>query len=336
MKSPVAPTSRAAGAVDTAAVRTISSGQLLFAAGLLFVVLVAVYFKFFQTQVRWALVEPADWGHTLLVPAISGYFVWLRREELLAQPFKANWLGFPIVLLGIGAYIASAFGPSWFVVHHNAQGVSLGITLFGLILQLCGWRATKILLFPLCYFVVFGQSISDRLLQLVTERMQDWSAIGSFYALALIGIDVDRSGNVISIYVDGEPRQLNVAEACSGMRMLVAFLALGVAIAYTGLSRNWQRALLIAAGFPVALGVNVLRVFTLGILCLYDANFAAGDFHSFIGLVWLVPALFFYLGIMWFLSNLFVDESQKGADGLKHAASASGASTESKRGNDAH
>jgi exosortase/archaeosortase family protein len=151
-------------------------------------------------------------------------------------------------------------------VHHNAQGVSLGITLFGLILQICGWRATKLLLFPLCYFVVFGQSISDRLLQLITERMQDWSAIGSFYALALIGIDVDRSGNVISIYVNGEPRQLNVAEACSGMRMLVAFLALGVAIAYTGLTRNWQRALLIAAGFPVALGVNVLRVFTLGIL----------------------------------------------------------------------
>jgi len=101
------------------------------------------------------------------------------------------------------------------------------------------------------------------------------------------------------------------------MRMLVAFLALGVAIAYTGLSRNWQRALLIAAGFPVALGVNVLRVFTLGILSLYDANFAAGDFHSFIGLVWLVPALLFYLGIMWFLSNLFVDEKQERAFGKK-------------------
>jgi len=313
----VAPSSRATGSASAASVRTISTGQLLLAGGVLLVVLVAVYFKFFQTQVRWALVEPADWGHTLLVPAISGYFVWLRREELLAEPFKANWLGFPIVLLGIAAYVASAFGPSWFVVHHNAQGVSLGITLFGLILQICGWRATKLLLFPLCYFVVFGQSISDRLLQLITERMQDWSAIGSFYALALIGIDVDRSGNVISIYVNGEPRQLNVAEACSGMRMLVAFLALGVAIAYTGLTRNWQRALLIAAGFPVALGVNVLRVFTLGILSLYDANFAAGDFHSFIGLVWLVPALLFYLGIMWFLSNLFVDEKQERAAGQK-------------------
>ncbi len=169
-------------------------------------VVVAVYFKFFQTQVRWAFLEPADWGHTLLVPFISGYFVWLRREELLAQPFRANWLGFPIILVGIAAYIASAFGPSWFVVHHNAQGFALGITIFGMILQVCGWRATKILLFPLAYFVVFGQSISDRLLQLVTERMQDWSAVGAYAMLAVCGVDVDRSGNVISVYVDGAPR----------------------------------------------------------------------------------------------------------------------------------
>jgi exosortase len=298
-------------AASSAPLVTLSSGQMVLAAALACVVLVAVYFKFFQTQVRWALLEPADWGHTLLVPFISGYFVWLRREDLLAQPFRANWLGFPIILVGIAAYVASAFGPSWFVVHHNAQGLSLGVTLFGMILQVCGWRATKILLFPLAYFVVFGQSISDRLLQLVTERMQDWSAVGAYAMLLVCGVDVDRSGNVISVYVDGTPRQLNVAEACSGMRMLVAFLALGVAIAYTGLARNWQRTLLVAAGFPVALGVNVLRVFTLGILSLYDSNFAAGDFHSFVGLVWLVPALLLYLGIMWFLSNLFVDERRE-------------------------
>jgi hypothetical protein len=65
---------------------------------------------------------------------------------------------------------------------------------------------------------------------------------------------------------------------------------------------------LVLSGIPVAIGVNVLRVFTLGILSLYDANFAAGDFHSFIGLVWLLPALGFFLGIMWFLRNLFVEQ----------------------------
>ena len=133
------------------------------------------------------------------------------------------------------------------------------------------------------------------------------------------GIDVERSGNIITVFVNGEATPLNVAEACSGMRMLVAFLALGVAIAYTGLGRTWQRTALIAAGVPVAIGVNILRVYTLGLLSLWSVDFTTGDFHSFIGLVWLVPALLFYLGIMWFLRNLFVEEQAESKPGGANA-----------------
>jgi exosortase len=249
--------------------------------------LIAVFWVFVKQQVLQAFEQPADWGHTLLVPFMSAYFAYLKKDEILAQPFKANWYGLPIVVFGVAAYVASTFGPSWFVLHHNARGLSIGITLFGLSLQILGWKATKYLLF--------------------TQRMQDWSAVGAWALLAVFGIDVERSGNVITVFVNGVPNQLNVAEACSGMRMLVAFLALGVAIAYTGLDVFWQRTALVVAGIPVAIGVNVLRVFTLGILSLYDSNFAAGDFHSFVGLVWLMPALVIYLGIMWFLRHLFVE-----------------------------
>lgn len=297
----------------------LSTAQLVLLGLGLLAALVAVFWVFVEGQFRMALEAPADWGHTLIVPFISGYFVYLRKDELLAKPFTANWLGLPIVIFGVAFYVASTFGPSWFVLHHNARGLSIGITLFGLSLQLLGWRATRIMLFPLAYWVAFGQTVSDRLLQVVTQSMQDWSALGAFGLLKLFGVDVERGGNVITVFVNGEPNQLNVAEACSGMRMLVAFLALGVAIAYTGLSVTWQRVALVLSGVPVAIGVNVLRVFTLGILSLWDANFASGDFHSFVGLVWLVPALMLYLGIMWFLRNLFVDTPADGKKGAPHA-----------------
>ena len=297
----------------------LSTVQLVLLGLGLLAALVAVFWVFVEGQFRMALEAPADWGHTLIVPFISGYFVYLRKDELLAKPFTANWLGLPVVVLGVAFYVASTFGPSWFVLHHNARGLSIGITLLGLSLQLLGWRETRIMLFPLAYWVVFGQTVSDRLLQVVTQSMQDWSALGAFGLLKLFGVDVERGGNVITVFVNGEPNQLNVAEACSGMRMLVAFLALGVAIAYTGLSVSWQRAALVLSGVPVAIGVNVLRVFTLGILSLWDANFASGDFHSFVGLVWLVPALMLYLGIMWFLRNLFVDTPAGGRKGAPHA-----------------
>ncbi len=313
-------------AIPRASVVAYPSPQIAIALVVLVIAFVSVFWVFFSTQFSWALSEPADWGHTLFIPAISCYFAYLRKDELLASPAKACWFGAPVLVVGLAAYVATTFGPGWFVLHHNARGLSVGIALIGLVLLILGSRATKILLFPLLYWIAFGQSVSERLLQRVTESLQDWSAVGAHGLLAISGVDVERSGNVLTVFSGGAPHQLNVAEACSGMRMLVAFLALGVAIAYTGLPKLWQRVALVASGIPVAIGVNVLRVYTLGILSLFNSNFAAGDFHSFVGLIWLVPALLLYLGIMWFLRNLFVDESvsaKRGAGKVQGGAHAS-------------
>jgi exosortase len=110
------------------------------------------------------------------------------------------------------------------------------------------------------------------------------------------------------VYDNGVSKPLNIAEACSGMRMLMAFLALGVAIAYTGLKHPWQRVLLVLMAVPTSIFVNILRVCTLALLSLIDSGFAAGDFHSFVGLVWLLPALFIYLGLMWIIRNLVIEQ----------------------------
>jgi exosortase len=107
---------------------------------------------------------------------------------------------------------------------------------------------------------------------------------------------------------DGTLHPLNVAEACSGMRTLMAFLAIGVAMAALGLPRWWQRALLVLAGVPISLFVNVLRVSSLGLLSMLDSNLSAGEFHSMVGLVWLVPAFLLFLGAMWVIGNIVVDD----------------------------
>ena len=88
-----------------------------------------------------------------------------------------------------------------------------------------------------------------------------------------------------------------------------------VALAALGLPRWWQRALLVAVGVPISLFVNVLRVGSLGVLTLFDANLAAGEFHSMVGLLWLVPAFMLFLGAMWVIRNLVVDEPSAGAKG---------------------
>lgn len=282
--------------------------SVVVAAALLLAIFVAVFSYFFKAQILKAVLQPSDWGHLLVIPAISAYFVWLKREELQAEVFRPAWSGLIPILLGMGIYFIGYLGPKSLLVHTNARGAGVGLTLFGVVLLVCGWRVLRLVWFPLLYLVVFGQAISDGLMKPITELLQDVAAYLSFITLAVFGIDVERDGNVITVFAGGTPKPLNVAEACSGMRMLIAFLALGVAIAHTGLGTWWQKTALVLSGVPIALGVNVLRVVTLGVLALWDINFAGGEFHHVIGLLWLLPGLLFYLGVLWILRHLVIED----------------------------
>jgi exosortase len=272
----------------------------------LFAICLWLFWDFFAKQFRFAIYEQADWGHTLVIPFIAGYFVYRQRGRLLAAPFETTWLALIPILIAAAAYLICAIGPVT-LRHHNLQGACVALALAGLVLLFCGWRAMKWLWFPVLFVAVFGQTISEKLLNIVTFRMQDITARGAAVLLSL-GLDVDRLGNTIYIFKGGKSIPLNIAEACSGMRMLMAFLALGVAMAYTGLRHPWQRVVLVLLAVPTAIFVNILRVCTLGLLSMLDSGFAAGDFHSFVGLVWLLPAFLIYLGLMWVLRRCMIDD----------------------------
>jgi exosortase len=276
------------------------------AAGVLVALMTLLFWEFFRRQVLWAIREPADWGHTLVIPFLAAYLVYFNREKLLARPFRTAWIGFLPIVVGIGWYTLCSIGPQP-VQHHNLQGAGVALTITGVVLLFCGFRAMLWLWLPLLFLFVFGQTISERFMQIVTFKLQDIAARGSHIALILLGVDVERTGNTLYVMKGGTPIPLNIAEACSGMRMLMAFLALGVVMGYVGLKRNWQRIVLFLLGVPTAVFVNILRVVTLSILALLDTGFAAGDFHTFIGLIWLIPAFLIYLGIMWILRNVIVE-----------------------------
>lgn len=265
-----------------------------------------VFYHFFAKQVRWAFEEPADWGHTLVIPAMALYLAWIKRDELARVPFVTTWSALVPIMLGVAWYFFCWLGPQA-IVHHNLQQIGVGLTMFGLVLLFFGWRAMRFLWVPVAYFIVFSVTISTQLMNAVTEDLQDLAAYGSYLVLSVLQYDVDLSGNTISIFHNGQSHPLNVAEACSGMRMVVAMLALGVFLALTSLPHLWQRVVVVLMAAPVALFVNILRVVTLGMLSLIDPEFAAGDFHTFIGLLWLIPALLVYLGIMWILRRLVIE-----------------------------
>ena len=276
------------------------------AAAVLLAAFAWLFKDFMHTQASFAIQKQADWGHIAVIPFISAGFAWMNRDRLRAAGLRTCWAGLLPIVFGIGWYAMCSLVDVF--RHHNLQAFGAWTTLVGLVLLFCGPKALKILAFPLLYLLFFGQAVSDRAIKFATLPLQDLAAAGSHIVLTLLSFDSELNGNNIKIFDKNMVAYpLNVAEACSGMRMVFAFLALGVALAYSGLKLWRQRTLLVLMALPTALFVNILRVVTLALLSLVHSDLAAGDFHSFIGLLWLVPALLIYLGLMWVIRNLVTE-----------------------------
>lgn len=246
-----------------------------------------------------------DWSHSYLVPVISVYILWQRRAELSALPARTFWPGLIPLLVAIPIYGVSQVRavPGT----HMIQGWSMVLALFGLVLLLCGPRIARVAFIPIAY-LLFAVTISEMIMLTVTAYLKTVASQGAWVTLNLIGVRTDVSGNVLEVFDSaGKGHQLDVAEACSGMRMVIAFLALGVAVAIVGVRHWWQRVLLVVLALPVALFMNIIRVAVLGVLTLVNPELSAGESHMLIGTILLVPAFLLYMLIVWCLHKLVQD-----------------------------
>jgi exosortase len=271
--------------------------------GLLAVVFGALFFRWFYRQGELSLDRLDDWGHAFVIPVISGYFIWRNRDRLAQTAPRVFWPGLAPFLLGIWAYFFSVV----VVRNHMAEGFSVLLALFGLTLLMLGPGVMRWLFLPIAYLVC-GVTLAEKIMIEITFQLQLLASEGAWVMLGAIGMlsgfDVDLQGNTLYILRDGETIPLNVAEACSGMRMVVAFYALSVWVALTWNREWWQRIMLVLLAGPVAVFMNMIRVAALGIASLFDAELATGQAHTLIGTLLLVPSLGLYLGIAWVLNRV--------------------------------
>jgi exosortase len=276
-----------------------------FWAGVVLLVLVfqALFFRWFQRQGLLSWDKLDDWGHAFVIPVISGYFVWRNRERILASRPMAFWPGLAPLLLGIVSYFYAVVA----VRNHMVEGLAVLLSLFGLVLLMLGPRVMRWVFLPIAY-LVFGITLAEKIMIELTFQLQLLASEGAWVMLgtlgAIFGFDVDLRGNTLEIFHNGETIPLNVAEACSGMRMVVAFYALSVWVALTWNREWWQRIALFLLAGPVAVFMNMIRVAALGIASLWDPDLATGQAHTLIGTLLLVPSLGLYLGISWVLNRI--------------------------------
>ena len=224
-------------------------------------------------------------------------------------------VGILLLLLGIVGYILGIYP----IRNDMAKGYSMILALGGLVWFLCGAKVAKIAWFSV-FYMVFAIKLSDRIWEVVAFKLQGIAAAASGVTINLLGLpaglEAEVVGHTIQLWHHGEQlgNGLNVEEACSGLRMLMTFIALGFAVAYLADRPWWARLTMVVMTVPIAIAVNVGRVSTLGLLYPLNPKLAQGEAHIFIGLLMLLPALGLFMLLGWILNRLVIPESELEAE----------------------
>ena len=225
-----------------------------------------------------------NYSHGFIVPFMSAYFVYERWGQLQKLPHQPHLLGIPVLILGVAMLVIGSVGAELF-----AQRVSFIVVISGLVLLIFGKRILLTLSLPLV-FLLFMIPLPAIVVNTIAFPLQIFAAQTASFCLFNLGIPVLREGNLISL----AGSTLEVAEACSGLRSLVALLALGTVYAYFSQRQMWKRWALVLLSIPIAILANAFRVTGTGILANYWGTEAAeGFYHTFEG--WIVFVVAFIL-----------------------------------------
>jgi len=270
-----------------------------------------LYHDWLTTQARHSKAEMEDWGHAFAVPLISLYFLWRNREVALATRARTFWPGLMPLAMGIVCYAFFIVG----VPNHMLQGFAMILALAGLALLVTGPGMFRHLFLPIAY-MVFAVKLAEQVMSKATFPLQFLATKGAYLILKITGSAtdmyfVDVSGTVLEIYYKGTVIPLNVEEACAGMRMVVAFVAMAGAVALFMCRHWWQRIALLMLAVPVALLMNTFRVAILGLASLIDPQLASGDAHMVIGTLLLIPGLLLFMFVVWCLNKAVNEARQK-------------------------
>lgn len=194
----------------------------------------------------------------------------------------------------------------FFAYRFSAERYSIVLTLGALVLMVAGWRVLRRVAWVLLFlFLMFP--LPGRIHNMVSDPLQRLATTGSVFLLEAFGVPVTQQGNIVMLN-DSIP--MAVAEACSGLRMLTAFIIVAAFIAYMVKRPRWQKAVLLASSIPVAVVSNMIRIMATGIIMLYvSVEIGEKFFHDFAGLVMMPAAVSLIFGLLWLMDLLTVPEA---------------------------
>ncbi|MFN3725766.1 MAG: exosortase A [Allosphingosinicella sp.] len=228
----------------------------------------------------------STYNHCLLIPPLIAWLVWQRRPELLRLTPRV-WLP-GLILVGLGGF-------AWLLGYAASVGFArhagLVVILQGVVVTLLGKAVSRGLLFPLAYalfLIPFGDE--------AVPAMQTVTAEIAMALLDAAGMPAHLEG----VFITTAAGYFEVAEACAGVKFLIAMVALGALVANVCF-RSWKRrALFMAAAIVVPILANGVRAFaTIYVADSAGLEYAAGFDHVVYGGIFFAIVIALILGAAW-------------------------------------
>jgi exosortase len=250
---------------------------------------ILVFWTPLKTLVAFSLEH--DYGsHILLIPVVSGYFIYLAKREVFAKV----QFGF---LAGTTLFLAGAI--LWWLAHKHStlsgENAYFSLLILSVVLlwisafiSFYGTRAFSAARFPLLLLLLMVP-IPGFLLERVIYSLQAGSAATAYWLFKLTGVPVFQQGFVLAL----PAIDIEVAKECSGIRSSVALLLTTLIVGQFTLRSIWRKSLLVLSTLPILILKNGVRIVTVSLLSIYvDRAFLYGWLHKSGGIV------FYLLGLL--------------------------------------
>jgi len=218
-----------------------------------------------------------DYSHAYLVPPVFIYLVWLSRNNFVWSSRDAGLWGLLIIICSMLVMIMGRLGSLETLVY-----ISMWMSMLGIFLFLFGKDILRYVAFPFAV-LLFAIPLPAFINNMLSFKLKLWSSALAEQILKLMSVPVFREGNIIDLGVT----QLQVVDACSGLRYLFPTMLMAMLIGRFFLKSSTLRIILFSLSPLLSLLSNSMRVAVTGVLARYiDPRLAEGFFHDFSG--WLV------------------------------------------------
>lgn len=238
------------------------------------------------------------YAHGYLVPMFSIALLGMRwTEDIVAKARPSSW---GLLFIALGAAVQLLGG---YYRINTIEGFALLPYLAGVALILGGWPMLR-WAWPAIAFLAFMIPLPWRVEKALGPPLQHVATLASTYTLQTLGFTAFAEGNVIQL----NEARIGVVEACSGLSMLITFIALSTGMAMVVRRPLLDKVVLVLSAVPVALVANIARITLTGILHeTAGGNVAEHFYHDLAGWVMIPFAMALYWGVIWAFSHILVE-----------------------------